>query len=147
VTPSVPRPEIVENKSDDRDKAYLANDLRRFANLTYRAQFGVTTKDGTVTQIWLSDDMRSNIVWEVRVTFVALATDGNAGYYQRVARFKRLMGGVAIRSSIALPVADTEDVAGWDVDVVPFANGVKAQVLGNAGRTVNWSAFVEIVEL
>lgn len=142
---SIQSPLLVENRTTERDNVGLTNDLREFAVMTYRSTFDVTTTGATPKTIWTSDDMPKNSAWDLSLVVLAAATDGNVGAYRFVIRLKRALAGAVLLTAVS-PVADYEDVPAWAVAVAALGNGVTVTVAGDAGRTVNWSAFVEIAE-
>lgn len=146
---TVPAPGLSENASTEREVFELVNQQRDALNRRYQWNFGSQTAPTFITQtIWQSDDMPLSAVWEVEAQVVGLATDGSAGGYRRVGRFKRSAGGVStLVGAVATPFADAEDVAGWDVTMaVDLAHGVIVNVTGDGVRTVNWAAFIQINE-
>lgn len=143
---SVQVPALAENRSDETERVALINALRRAAVVSYRDSFAIVTSlTATPKTIWGSDDMPTQSTWEVLVSVVAHATDGSAAGYQRVARFRRAAG-VAVLVSVATPVADFEDVGGWDITLSASGSGALLTVTGDATRVVSWSALIEIRE-
>lgn len=145
---TVTPPKVEENRTKERDTVAVVNGLRTAANLRYEAELTTTTTlTAAATTVWLSDDMPTNSAWEVSVFVRGLASDASMGGYQRVGRFKRSTGNSALVGAVATPIADSEDVAGWDVTLSALAKGVRLTVTGDVTRTVNWAAFVQISEV
>jgi len=140
--------ELAENRFQERDLVLLVNRLRKMAlQVAQRELFVTTDLTAAPTAIWTSDDMPENSTWDVEVMVLGLATDGSAAGYRRIARFKRGAGTSSLIAAAATPVADAEDVAGWDVAVTATGNGVLIEVTGDVTRTVSWSAVVRVREL
>ena len=91
--------------------------------------------------------MPANSVWDVEALVLGSATDGSSGAYRRIARLRRAGGVSALMGVVATPVADLEDVAGWDVTLAASGNGATLTVTGDVTRTVQWSALITIREL
>jgi hypothetical protein len=71
--------------------------------------------------------------------------DSMAAFYERRLRIKRTPGGGAVLVRQTTPVADDEDVAGWNLTTaVTVAGAVSLTVLGD--RPVRWTAYVIIQE-
>lgn len=144
---SVKSAAVKENISDEKERIDLANDLRRFAVLTYVDTFTTkTTNTATPMVLWVSDTMPTSSVWDVELNVVAEATDGSAAAYRRVARVKRGAGAPSLLAT-ATPIADFEDVVAWDVAVSVSGSSIQLAVTGDVLRVVSWKARVEIHEV
>ncbi len=145
--PLLPNP-LIENRSQARDSVALINRMRAMLLQVRQQEFAVATVlTAAPTSIWLSDDMPENSAWDVEVVVLGVATDGSTGGYRRIGRLKRAAGASALIAAVATPVADAEDVAGWNVTLAASGSGALLTVTGDAGRTVNWSALVRVREL
>lgn len=138
---------LQEEKSDERERVKLTNDLRRVAVQTYRGLFTATTTNAAPTAtIWTSEDMPKNSTWEVFVS-VQLASLAVPAGYQRVGRFGRATTTSFALGAIHTPIPDDEFDPSADVSLSNFGNGVRLTVTGAAGAgNAAWSAFVEIRE-
>lgn len=105
-----------------------------------------TVNTATPYSLW-EGQMPADSAWLLEAAIVARATDGSAAFYERSVRYKRTAGGTPTVVRTTTPIADDEDVAGWDVTFAASASGViTVSVTGDATRTVHWLGWIVVQE-
>jgi hypothetical protein len=135
-------------KPEHGDKGLQAfcDHVRTFANAEEVVKAVVQTTDATATTIW-SEVMPTSSTWRLNVEVQGYSTAGDSGFYWRHNRYERGSSGAANLIRTSTPVADDEDVAGWAIAFTLGADGtISLAVTGAAGATVNWVAFVRVLQ-
>lgn len=133
-----------EGRSNQWELAQLLRQIRECLNATFQAVESLRTTDATPSVIW-SSEMPPQSAWTLCAHVIAYSQAGNAASYARVQRYKFSGAAPALLSSAA-PVADYEDVAGWNIAFGVVGTQVQLLVSGAVAETIDWTARIGINE-
>ena len=135
-----------QDRSSEKEKTDLPNDLRRAMNITTRSRLQLTTAATNVyTTIWTSEDMPEGSAWSVEVALVGRGTNARI-LIDTIALFFREVAGVATIQGAA-SVAAFGFPAGLSATFATSGNKILLNVTDGGLTTINWDVVVETREV